>query len=151
MSLPPVLCPVIHFYKADGVFSKRNSDYIALLSMVPLCHQNTVQIQLYTKMIWSQMTTSASSLPALPSATLLPYYTELRVVSRGLKLSHFVPSAWMLFLISRHRGSFCPSLGQPENLLRIVLPDVLGLDQGSPPTMCTQALYLFPFILCMVL
>lgn len=45
VSLPPVLCPLIDFYHADSVFSKRNSDYIALLSMVPLCHQNKVRIQ----------------------------------------------------------------------------------------------------------
>lgn len=50
------------FFKTQMVFSIRNDDCVVLLSMAPLCHQDVVQIQQFTNMIWSQGT-SGSSFP----------------------------------------------------------------------------------------
>lgn len=48
---PLVSCPQIHLYY-NSTFSKRNSDYTALLPMIHLCHQNKIQIQ-HSSWTWS--------------------------------------------------------------------------------------------------
>lgn len=61
--------------------SKKKFWLYCSLSMAPLCQENKVQVQQFKNMIWTQVTTSASSCPTLPTPTLLFYYTKLHMCS----------------------------------------------------------------------
>lgn len=103
------------FFKTQMVFSIRNYDCVVLLSMAPLCHQNVVQIQQFTNMIWSQVT-SGSSFPILDSHGF-----------QKTQRFHFVPSFLRSYPSSPEQ--FLPLFRSwLDNLLKTILPDSLRVD-----------------------
>lgn len=86
-------------------------------------------------------------------STALLYWVTLWF-PEGIKLSHFIPSAWMLFPSPLYLATIFSAIfsSHLEDLLRTVLPDSLRLDEGTHPSMrVPRPLYWFPITTCMVL
>lgn len=137
----------------NSMFSIRNSDYIALLSMIHLFHHNKIQIQ-HSLWTWSgpkrPFEPHHATLPAPPTPPR--YCTEPPPASRRHKGLSLHSSCWRARSQPFSLGQFLLTFRfQLEDLLRIVLPDSLTLDQGFPSTACTQVLCLFPLSACMAL